>query len=205
MTKPLILLIAIFCCLASVEAGQKKQAPVARPFLIVPGYSIGKVILGMDRATVHRKMGAPISRLENALFYDDNGNREALPSGTGPDTWERKRFNKAANAYQNAGTFTVNFSENKVVSISIYFITGYATAEGLTLFDSPVKQFQNRYGEAMVTESNLDPESPTGISHSMQSVLDFPTHGLKLTTDTYPGDSHPKAVLGIVVYSAVKN
>lgn len=192
-----ILISSVICC-RLVLATESKDVTTARPFLIVPGQSIGKVVLGQERATVHRKMGSPAkSRSLEGRASEKEDDEDVVKLVE--DVWQRK-ISEAEKRNREKflhDTFSVYYVDNRVVQVTIS-LSGYATSDGLSL-DSNFDQFAKRFGEAVKSQFNLDPDG--GISHTMVSIWDFQKKGLTIESYFYTGGNSPAEVLQISVHN----
>lgn len=193
--------LLLWVLLVQTTATQAKQ--LARPFLIVPSFSIGKVQLGQSQDMVHQKMGRPV-KSEARHCFTITLNSEA--SGFDykkigvftVDTWTRQS--------KSSGSFQVLYQNNKVTQITTS-IKGYKTTNNLSN-QSTFQDFANHLGE--VEEANNiwfdhDLERPIGESADMESYWDFVEYGLTIRSDHYSHASEPTIVFEISVHQPNHN
>ena len=183
------------------SAAEPKDATKPRPFLIVPGQSIGKIVLGQDRTAVHRKMGSPVrSRSLKGWAGGEKDDKNVVELIE--DVWQRTTTPEEKRKREKFlhDAFSVYYMNNHVVQVTIS-LSGYATADGLSI-ESTFDQFEKRFGEAVKSQWNLDPDG--GISHTMVSIWDFQQKGLAIESNFYGGGTSPREVLVIYIHKPSK-
>lgn len=185
------------CSLAPASfAAPAIRVPQARPFLILPGYSLGKVQLGQSRETVHRLMGKPAVEEQRECRRLDFGSPKMGKLDL--DRWYRTGM-EGDSFNEPRGTFEVLYKGGRVIQVTTN-LDGYRTVEGLSV-KSPIKAFIKRYGEADETPFDYDADRPGGSSHAMVTYLAFEKAGLSLISDFHGGFESPTAVDRVSVHS----
>lgn len=209
INRHIVLLILIPLCAPSSAKSKGEVEPTARPFLIVPGFSIGKVQLGQSQEIVRQKMGQPTKSLfcqcytitSNTHIYGID--RESMGT-VGVDTWLRpvSPEDKKRNLQDgHPNIFKVLYKNDKVVQVTIT-LSGYMTKENLSI-NSTFQEFEKQYGEpgeANRTWFDLDSQRLAGSSAYMKSFWDFRKYGLTLESDTYSDGYDPTAVFALSVH-----
>jgi hypothetical protein len=195
-----VFMIVTLCCVSLLKptAIQAKQVP--RPYLIVPGFSIGKVQLGQSQDEVHQKMGRPeksvAGQCTTILYNNETNHFDYKPVGVFiVDTWTRRD--------KTARSFEVIYKNNKVIQIT-NSLSGYSTKNHLTI-GSTFNDFVKRFGEAGEAHEiwfDHDLDKPIGESAIMESNWDFIKCGLAISSEYYRGMTEPTTVVAISVHQA---
>lgn len=201
-----IVLSTVTWLCAPSSAGAVSQAhQTARPYLIVPGSSIGKVQLGQNQEVVRQKMGQPV-RSESRRYSTITNNFQTFKTdrkilGTlSVDIWLRPLSSEDKNVGR-LNLCEVMYKDGKVVQITIS-LNGYKTKESLSI-NSTFQEFAKQHGE--VDESNqiaFDEEldRPFGDSHAMKSFWDFKKYGLTIESTWHDGLENPTAVSALSIH-----
>jgi hypothetical protein len=201
-----VLISGICLCISqapSLAKDKRASSAIARPFLIVPGYSIGKIILGQTRETVLRKMPPPSSTLRRNIDLEDKSGKKISVNVT-QDIWKRRvspKEKKKRDSYLFDEFHAVYF-DNKVIQISVS-ITNYVTKDGLgvsSTFDAFARKFgkHKEYGFVLSGDS----ETPSGEGYAfMKRIWDFEQHGIAIDRAIFSSGDETYSVVEIFIHN----
>ena len=175
----------IWLCATASAQTTKQARKIAQPFLIVPGWSIGKVQLGQKQEVVRQKMGQPAKSEMRPYgtvvnnFQTFKVERKILGTLL-VDIWLRA-LSPQDKKLSRSNVFKVMYQNGIVVQITTT-LSGYKTAEGLSI-NSTQQEFSQQFGE--VDERNQtsvdgDSERPAGDSAFMKDWWDYKKQGLSV-------------------------